>query len=141
MIATQVSESQAIATLVRFEHINVSTRNIKAMQEFYQILFPNWYIRAEGEGWMHLGNSQFYISMFEEPEAPQRSHQPYYSIGFNHIGFVVTNAAAIEETLKGNAIKYEIVYDAPETKCRIYVFDPDGNELELVEYLDSYPLK
>jgi hypothetical protein len=54
MIATQVSESQAIATLVRFEHINVSTRNIKAMQEFYQILFPNWYIRAEGEGWMHL---------------------------------------------------------------------------------------
>ncbi|PSB01655.1 VOC family protein [Merismopedia glauca] len=146
MIASQVvqpkiSESKPASTLVRFEHINLSTRNIKAMQEFYQILFPDWYIRAEGTGWMHLGNNQFYISLFEEPEAPQRSHQPYASIGFNHIGFVVTDGAAIQKTLEASAIKYEIVHDAPETKCRIYLFDPDSNELELIEYLDAYPLK
>jgi catechol-2,3-dioxygenase len=145
MIANQVVQPQVLqskpATLVRFEHINLSTRNMKAMQEFYQILFPDWYIRAEGAGWMHLGNNLFYISLFEEPEAPQRTHQPYYSIGFNHIGFVVTDAVAIQQVLNDKQIKYEIVFDAPETKSRIYLFDPDGNELELVDYVDSYNLR
>lgn len=30
---------------------------------------------------------------------------------------------------------------APETKHRIYVSDPDGNEIELVEYNETYTLK
>jgi hypothetical protein len=30
---------------------------------------------------------------------------------------------------------------SPETKYRIYVTDPDGNELELVEYQSDYRLR
>jgi catechol 2,3-dioxygenase-like lactoylglutathione lyase family enzyme len=140
-VQPNISKSQATSTFLRFEHINLSTRNLKAMQEFYQTLFPDWYVRAEGEGWMHLGSDRFYISLFEEPEAPLRSHQPYYSIGFNHIGFVVSDGEAIQKILEANAIKYEISHDAPETKSRIYALDPDGNELELVDYVDRYPLR
>ena len=53
--------------LIRFEHINVSCKDINATKKFYQTLFPDWYVRAEGvfEGrrWMHLGNNQFYLAL------------------------------------------------------------------------------
>lgn len=127
----------------RFEHVNLNCRDLDATRAFYQRLFPDWVVRAEGEAngirWMHLGNPQFYLSLNETPEAT-RSHQTYSGIGINHVGFVIDDSDAITALLQANGLNY-YTYISPETRLRIYVDDPDGNEIELVEYNPDYPLK
>lgn len=127
----------------RFEHANLSCKNIDASARFYQTLFPDWYVRAEGESqgcrWMHLGDRQFYLALNHEPTL-ERTHELYDTIGINHLGFVIQDGEKMQARLDANGIEYYTM-SAAETKFRIYVSDPDGNELELVEYQDSYELK
>ncbi len=125
----------------RFEHINLSCRDINATRQFYQTLFPDWYVRAEGAGWLHLGNDRFYLSLMQEASQTPRNHQSYYSIGINHVGFVIQDGGAMQATLDNHGIEYSLMDDAPETRFRAYLYDPDGNELELIEYQSSYALK
>lgn len=130
-------------SLLRFEHINLACQQIDATKNFYQVLFPDWYIRAEGisEGrrWMHLGNHQFYLALNDDPDG-QRVHKLYENIGINHVGFVIDDGEAIKTSLEKHGIEYYTM-TASETKHRIYVSDPDGNEIELVEYNQDYSLK
>jgi catechol 2,3-dioxygenase-like lactoylglutathione lyase family enzyme len=125
----------------RFEHVNLSCRDIHTTQQFYQTLFPDWFVRTEGAGWTHFGNEQFYLSLFAESSHTPRTHQPYHSIGVNHIGFVIQNGEVMREILDKNGIAYEVNNDAPETKFRVYLFDPDGNEIELIEYAKEYAMR
>ncbi|OLP18166.1 bleomycin resistance protein [Leptolyngbya sp. 'hensonii'] len=127
----------------RFEHLNLAVEDLDTSRNFYQKLFPDWYVRAEGENegkrWMHLGNHQFYVALTETPQAI-RTHRPYDSIGINHVGFVIQDGDQMKAFLEANGIEY-YTYTSPETKHRIYIDDPDGNEIELVEYQEHYPLK
>lgn len=127
----------------RFEHINLSCKDIDATKKFYETLFPDWYVRAEGvfngDRWMHLGNNQFYLALNNDSEQ-ERVHQAYESIGINHVGFVIKDGEAMTKLLSAEGIEYYTM-TAPETKHRIYVNDPDGNEIELVEYNPEYALK
>ena len=125
----------------RFEHINQSCKNLDVTRQFYQTLFPQWYVRAEGEEdgwkWMHFGERQFYLSLNQYLDSSTVSP----SMGHvDHIGFVIENSEAMKALLDENGIDYSI-YISPETKCRIYVDDPDGTQVELVEYNKSYELK
>jgi catechol 2,3-dioxygenase-like lactoylglutathione lyase family enzyme len=136
----------------RFEHINLSVQDLEASQRFYQTLFPDWFVRAEGsvqstapngdplvERWLHLGNQQFYIAI-NQTTGQQRSHQPYQGLGVNHVGFVIQDSESMKTLLDENGIEY-YTYTSPETKLRLYVSDPDGNEIELVEYQKNYALR
>jgi catechol 2,3-dioxygenase-like lactoylglutathione lyase family enzyme len=127
----------------RFEHINMACKDLDATAHFYQTLFPDWQVRAEGnyngDRWMHLGNQQFYLALNHAPTL-QRLHPLYEAIGINHIGFVIDDGQKMQALLDANKIEYYML-DAPETQYRIYVSDPDGNELELVEYQPTYPLR
>lgn len=129
--------------LKRFEHINLSCQNIDATKKFYQTLFPDWYVRAENKDddghWMHLGNDQFYVALNDQPRL-NRVHTLYENIGVNHVGFVIDDGEAIKALLDKHRIEYYTL-TAPETKHRIYVTDPDGNEIELVEYHQEYQLR
>ncbi|MBU7583772.1 MAG: VOC family protein [Nostoc sp. TH1S01] len=127
----------------RFEHINLGCKDIEASQKFYQTLFPDWYVRAEGvhngSRWLHFGNDQFYLALNDSPEQI-RVHQLYENIGINHIGFVINDGEVMQKLLEKAGIEYYTL-TAPETKHRIYVNDPDGNEIELVEYQLDYALR
>jgi catechol 2,3-dioxygenase-like lactoylglutathione lyase family enzyme len=128
---------------LRFEHLNLACKNIDLSQKFYQTLFPDWYVRAEGiyngSRWVHLGNDQFYLTLNDYSEQ-NRVHQAYESIGINHVGFVIKDGEAMQKLLDSEGIEYYTL-TAPETKHRIYVNDPDGNEIELVEYQPDYALR
>ncbi|MBD2356535.1 VOC family protein [Tolypothrix sp. FACHB-123] len=128
--------------MIRFEHINLSCKDIDATKNFYQTLFPDWYVRAEGvfngDRWMHFGNNQFYLALNDDSQQ-ERVHKPYESIGINHVGFVINDGEAMQKLLETNGIDYYTM-TAAETKHRIYVNDPDGNEIELVEYHPDYTL-
>lgn len=127
----------------RFEHVNLTVHDLEASKQFYQTLFPDWYVRAEGafqgDRWIHLGNHQFYLAINAVPAA-NRSHKAYEETGFNHVGFVIEDAEKMRSLLEANGIEY-YTYDSPETKARLYVNDPDGNEIELVEYQPDYALR
>lgn len=127
----------------RFEHINLSCKDIDVTTKFYQTLFPDWYVRAEGvyDGirWIHLGNHQFYLTL-NDFSGQNRVHQGYENIGVNHVGFVIKDGEMMLKLLDNEGIKYYTM-TAAETKHRIYVNDPDGNEIELVEYQPDYALK
>lgn len=129
--------------LQRFEHINLSCKDLHATQEFYQTLFPDWSVRAEAQDeeshWMHLGDKQFYLAL-NDARSLNRVHTIYENIGINHIGFVIDDGEAMKALLEKHGIDYYTM-TSPETKHRIYVTDPDGNEIELVEYHPDYPLR
>ncbi|BAZ28651.1 glyoxalase family protein [Cylindrospermum sp. NIES-4074] len=128
---------------IRFEHINLSCKDIEAAKKFYQTLFPDWYVRAEGifdgRKWIHFGNNQFYLALNHTP-GQERVHHAYDNIGINHIGFVIKDGESMLNLLEAKGIEYYTL-TAPETKHRIYVNDPDDNEIELVEYQPDYVLK
>lgn len=139
--------------LDRFEHLNLSCQEIDASQHFYQTLFPDWYVRAQGKDengrrWRHFGNDRVYIALNDATNSDlpkgggeaNRQQDPYEGIGINHVGFVIGDGKQLQETLKANEIEYYTL-ESPETKYRIYVSDPDGNEIEFVEYTKDYPLK
>jgi len=132
-----------MATLQRFEHVNLACQDLEISKAFYQILFPEWYVRAEDlhdeRPWIHFGDNQFYISLNHTPQL-KRVHLIYENIGVNHIGFVIDDGRAIQTRLQENNIDYYTL-TSPETKYRIYVSDPDGNEIELIEYNSDYSLR
>ncbi len=125
----------------RFEHVNQICQDLEGTRQFYQTLFPNWEVRAEGEEdgwyWMHFGDRQFYLALNQPPDPSQFTKSTGH---LDHIGFVIDDSEAMTALLDTKGIKY-YTYKSPETKCRIYVSDPDGTELELVEYKDDYALK
>jgi catechol 2,3-dioxygenase-like lactoylglutathione lyase family enzyme len=143
VLVTTSLKKELKMNFTRFEHINVSCKDIDATQKFYQTLFPDWYMRAEGvfngRRWMHFGNNQYYLAL-NDCSGQERVHKPYENIGINHIGFTIKDGEAMKELLDAYSIEYYTM-TASETKHRIYVNDPDGNEIELVEYQPEYALK
>ncbi|MEQ9234977.1 VOC family protein [Coleofasciculus sp. E2-BRE-01] len=129
--------------LQRFEHINLACRDIDATKTFYQTLFPDWYVRAENndgqDHWIHFGNDQFYLSLNHKPDF-KRVHEIYETIGVNHVGFVIDDGDALKKRLEDYGIDYYTM-NAAETQHRIYVTDPDGNEIEFVDYNPDYALR
>ncbi|MGV2831865.1 VOC family protein [Myxosarcina sp. GI1(2024)] len=130
--------------LDRFEHLNLSCQEIDASQHFYQTLFPDWYVRAQGKDengrrWRHFENERIYIALNDAINGDRQQYL-YEGIGINHIDFVIDDGKQLQETLKANKIEYYTL-ESLETKYRIYVSDPDGNEIEFVEYTKDYPLR
>ena len=82
----------------------------------------------------HVGDDRHYIAIFQATaETPPHPRQAYDTVGLNHFGFVVddldaTRAKLIELDLTPHK---EADY---EPGRRLYFFDPDGIEVELVQY-------
>lgn len=126
----------------RIEHINKVCQNLEATLRFYQTLFPDWYIRAQEKAddlnWIHFGNDQFYLSLYERCDKSKPI--PLETGNIDHVGFVIEDGEKMIAILAANGIEY-FVEDAPETKYRIYIQDPDNTGLELVEYNEDYRLR
>lgn len=126
----------------RIEHINKVCQNLETTLQFYQTLFPDWFVRAREESndfsWIHFGNQQFYISLYERGDASRPI--PLNTGNIDHIGFVIEDGKKMMALLEANNIEY-FVEDALETNYRIYVMDPDSTGLELVEYHKGYELR
>jgi catechol 2,3-dioxygenase-like lactoylglutathione lyase family enzyme len=126
----------------RIEHINKACQNLETTWQFYQTLFPDWVVRAHEDSddlsWIHFGNDQFYVSLYEQHNASKSI--PLNTGNIDHIGFVIEDGKKMMALLAANRIEY-LVEDAPETKYRIYVKDPDSTLLELIEYEADYALR
>ena len=124
---------------MRLEHANITVQDIDAATAYYRRLFDFqvlWEGTASGAQGpiraVHLGNEDTYLSLFEA-EKPNAGKADYGVPGVNHIGFQVESLAPYRARLAelGTEIHFEPEYDPGR---RIYFFDPDGVEIELVEY-------
>ena len=121
---------------MRIEHANITVNNVEASAAFYLQLMGGrvrWEgTNSSGRRAAHIGDDRTYLSLFEAAEE-SRAPEDYAVTGFNHLGFEVDDLAAYRRTLEemGVPIKGEEDY-APGR--RLYFYDPDGIEIELVEY-------
>ncbi len=118
------------------EHANMTVSDVRRSAKFYGDLL-DLKIRWEGQtnqGWpaIHIGDEKSYLALFQSPK-PTTLEEDYERVGINHFGFVVEDLDAATKRLAilGVTHKGEINY---EPGRRVYFYDPDGIEIELVEY-------
>jgi catechol 2,3-dioxygenase-like lactoylglutathione lyase family enzyme len=123
------------------EHVNLTVTDLDRSLDFYSRLLDvgvRWQGKALGKrGWVravHVGDDRTYLSLFESEE-PGAAPRDYGRAGVNHFGFVVTDLAALRTRLADLGLEPHLEADY-EPGRRLYLFDPDGHELEFVQYDD-----
>lgn len=118
------------------EHVNLTVADLDRSIAFYSDLL-DLHVRWKGpidQGRLgaHVGDDRCYLALFQATEAGEVDHD-YLRPGVNHFGFVVDDLAAARERLAqlGARVHLEAGY---EPGTRIYFLDPDGYEVELVQY-------
>ena len=121
---------------MRIEHVNMTVSNVAASADFYRQVFgfeTRWEgLTGSGLRAIHLGTDDSYLSLFEA-RGPGSAPADYGSVGFNHLGFVVEDLDAYRGTLDRMGVAVQVPEDYDPGR-RLYFFDPDGIEIELVEY-------
>lgn len=120
---------------MRLEHVNLTVGDLDRSIRFYTQLLDlrvRWKgTTSSGTPAAHVGDEESYIAFFEGRGASPAWN--YGAVGYNHMGFVVddldTAKARVLEL--GGEVHGEDAYDPGR---RLYFTDPDGFEVELVEY-------
>jgi len=127
---------------MKLEHVNLTVADLERSISFYCEVFEAR-VRWRGEIFnttqmrpaAHVGSDDFFIALFEAEEsaASQPVRTSYAPPGVNHFGFVVEDLDAHVRRLEalGFETRTPFVYDPGR---RIYFDDPDGIEVEIVEY-------
>lgn len=118
------------------EHVNLTVTSVDRSAEFYCELL-DLKIRWKGKtsGGMnaaHVGDERSYIALFEA-ERGGRIEKDYGEVGLNHFGLVVDDLDGMKQRLGALGLKHHSEQDYDPGR-RIYFMDPDGIEVELVEY-------
>jgi catechol 2,3-dioxygenase-like lactoylglutathione lyase family enzyme len=121
---------------MQIEHVNITVSDLDRSVAFYSDLL-GLHVRWKGDigdglQGAHVGDDHQYLALFEAAE-PGRAPNDYSRPGVNHVGFLVEDLDATRRRVEelGARVHHEADY---EPGRRIYVLDPDGNEIELVSY-------
>ncbi len=132
--------------MIQLEHVNLVVANIEKSLEFYRAAFPHWWVREEGEGewsgkprrWVHFGDDYQYL-VFGDNGVGENRDLSGHQVGLAHFAFISSNIDALVTRLgeAGFAVAKDGA-DEPHRK-NVYFTDPDGFEVEFVEYLSDLP--
>ncbi|GAA6204973.1 VOC family protein [Thalassotalea sp. SU-HH00458] len=132
--------------MIYLEHLNLVVKDIPAALTFYQAAFPHWFIRSQGQSdwygkprdWLHFGDDYQYITFNNNGENNNRDltgHQ----VGLAHFAFVTNNIEQVINRLaKAGFAIHKPGAEEPYRK-NVYFVDPDGFEIEFVQYLSDLP--
>ncbi len=119
------------------EHVNLTVSDLDRSIDFYCNLLGLWvrWRREAGEDCaaVHVGDDRYYLALFEARSGSEPPPVDYEAVGLNHFGFVVDDLDAARERLVSLGVTPHSEADY-EPGRRLYFFDPDGIEVELVEY-------
>ncbi len=119
------------------EHVNLTVSDLDRSIDFYCRLLGltlRWRREAgEDRAAAHVGDDRHYLALFEARPGSRRPRIDYEAVGLNHFGFVVDDLDAARDRLVSLGVTPhgEADYDPGR---RLYFFDPDGIEVELVQY-------
>ena len=119
------------------EHVNITVSDLQKSIDFYTDLFGfelRWRSPPDDpdQAGAHVGDERMYIAMFEAPRGGQ-ADSDYDRVGLNHFGFVVADLKDFRTRLSDMGIQPHLERDYHPGE-RLYFMDPDGIEVELVEY-------
>jgi catechol 2,3-dioxygenase-like lactoylglutathione lyase family enzyme len=118
------------------EHVNLTVSDLPRSIDFYRDLFGfevRWQgTTSNGAPAAHVGDERSYVALFQGKNG-SRGDTDYERVGFNHFGLVVDDLAAAKRRLQQLGIEPSMEADY-EPGRRLYFHDPDGIEVELVEY-------
>ena len=131
---------------VRLDHANLIVRDIDETTRFLQTAFPDFRVRANGEGmtgarWSHVGNDVTYLALNEATHTTERWVPYDGKPGLNHLGFEVDDAEALRARMRAAGYKDTTVPNSHPARTRVYFNDLDGNDWEFVQYLTDDPDK
>lgn len=121
------------------EHVNLSVADLSRSIAFYRDLFGfkvRWQgTTSNGMAAAHVGGERYYVALFQAASG-ERIERDYLRVGINHFGFVVDNLDELKVRLEKLGVEPTPEADY-EPGRRIYFLDPDGIEIELVQYQPS----
>jgi len=128
------------------EHLNLVVNNIPKSISFYQAAFPHWHVRSQGKAewygvmrnWVHFGDDHQYLTFNDDGIAENRDLSGH-QVGLAHFAYVVDNLKSITKRL--TSAGYEVAKSGANNKYRdnVYFIDPNGYEVEFVEYFSDIP--
>jgi len=132
--------------MITLEHLNLVVSDLEKSLAFYQAAFPHWSVRGGDEGqwygkkrqWLHFGDEYQYLSLNDNGEGHNRDltgHQ----IGLSHFAFVTSDIKGVIKRLAkaGFSVDKEGAEDTYRENA--YFIDPDGYEVEFVQYHSDVP--
>ena len=123
---------------MHLEHVNITVPNPKETASVLCDIF-DWQVRWQGEakdnGYsVHVGDADSYLALYAPNLALEPMGNTYVRIGgFNHLGVVVDDIAAVETKVKKAGFAPHSHADY-EPGVRFYFDGPHGIEFEVVQY-------
>ncbi len=126
------------------EHVNLTVSDLDRSIDFYCSLLGlklRWRRLPgdpDGAPAAHVGDDRCYLALFEATEGnrEQPAIADYDRVGVNHFGIVVDDLDQMRSRLTERGITAHLEADY-EPGRRLYFYDPDRIEVELVEYDSS----
>jgi catechol 2,3-dioxygenase-like lactoylglutathione lyase family enzyme len=128
------------------EHLNLVVKDIPETLKFYKAAFPHWKIRTKGQSswfgvkrnWLHFGDDTQYLTFNDNGLGKSRDLQDH-QIGLAHFAYVTTNLEAVIERLAHAGFETAKIGAKNRYRKNVYFIEPNGYEIEFVEYLSDLP--
>ncbi len=132
--------------MIRLEHLNLVVRDIPRTLKFYQAAFPQWRVRDHGKQnwfgvqrqWLHFGDDYQYLTFNDDGDSDNRDLSGH-QVGLSHFAFVTNNIDAVIFRLEAAGFSREKQGADEPYRKNVYFVDPDGFEVEFVQYLSDIP--
>ncbi|MEC4727300.1 VOC family protein [Shewanella sp. D64] len=132
--------------MIHLEHLNLVVTDIPTTLTFYQAAFPHWNVRGGGESnwhgkdrnWVHFGDDYQYLTFNDDGVGVNRDltgHQ----LGLAHFAFVTSDLDGVIARLAEAGFVVDKEGAVDEFRQNVYYIDPDGYEIEFVQYLSDTP--
>ncbi|RHW75812.1 VOC family protein [Colwellia sp. RSH04] len=132
--------------MITLEHLNLVVSDLEKSLAFYQAAFPHWSVRGGDNGewygkkrqWLHFGDDYQYLSLNDNGEGINRDltgHQ----IGLSHFAFVTSDIKGVVQRLADAGFNVDKDGAEDEFRDNVYYIDPDGYEVEFVQYHSDLP--
>lgn len=132
--------------MLHFEHINLVVRDIPQTLAFYQAAFPHWSVRGGDKGawhgkarnWVHFGDDYQYIA-FNDDGVGENRDLTGHQVGLAHFAFVTDDIKGVITRLAAAGHPVDKEGAADDFRENVYYLDPNGFEVEFVQYHSDLP--
>jgi catechol 2,3-dioxygenase-like lactoylglutathione lyase family enzyme len=130
--------------MIRFEHINIFVKDIEKSLTFYNAVFPKWKVRDSGKGtwagkpqnWCHFADESTYLAFSDRADSEARDLAGRQA-GLAHFAFEISSIKALTTRLEEAGFSAHQKGTDNPFRHNIYFIDPDGLEVEFVEYFSD----
>jgi catechol-2,3-dioxygenase len=117
------------------EHVHLSVADLERSIDWYEKVF-GFVVRWTDGHTAHVGTDRFYVAMTEHTGLPP-SPASAETARIAHFAFTSPDLEAFSKRIADAGV-------APWTDAHrnegdaVYLYDPDGNDIEVVEYVEGY---